>query len=86
MKTKILILGTSSFAGSAMAYYFTNRNYNVFGTYRTRKIKPYIFFLKNKNLKNFSTLKLDFSKNVTKFIKKIKKIKPQYIIDFASIY
>ena len=52
-----------------------------------QKNSIYLPFKKNSNIKNLKEFKLDFLKNsdVEKLVKLIKKIKPEIIIDFASI-
>ena len=79
MKEKILILGVSSFAGFSFYNYVKNKNYKLFGTYNKNLNigKPYYdkIILKKNNFEN----------NQKKFLDWIKKIKPQYIVDFASI-
>ncbi len=79
---KILILGTSSFAGSSFLNYILNKNYIVFGTYFSKK---YLFIDEIKNKKNIKFIKLDLSKNFNKLYKLVERIKPNIIIDFASI-
>jgi len=82
---KILILGISSFSGSAFADFMLTKNFSVVGTYRRRKNNLYQPHLQNKNIKNFQSFKIDININLKKLLKIIKKYKPQYIIDFASI-
>jgi len=86
MKKKILILGSSSFSGASMIdYLLTQNNYRVFGTYRRRKKDCYLLYKYNKNFKQFREYKVDLSKNSNHLLKLITKLKPQIIIDFASI-
>lgn len=86
MKKKILILGSSSFAGASMVnFLLKKKEYSMIGTYRKKKIKQYLPYLNNTNLKNFKNFKIDFTKNPQYLIKVLKRFKPTYIIDFASI-
>ena len=86
MKKKILILGSSSFAGATMVnFLLSKKNFLVYGTYRRKKIQSYLPYTQNKNFKLFKDFQIDFLKSSKKLLKIIKKIKPDYIIDFASI-
>lgn len=84
---KVLILGTSSFGGAATADFLLNKKFLVMGTYRRKKNRLYQPYLNNSKVKNFKDFKIDFDqeKDILKIIKIIKKYKPKYIIDFASI-
>ena len=86
MKKKILILGSSSFSGSSTVDFLLSRDiYKVFGTYRKKKNKFYLPYKFNKKLKKFNEFKLDLLKNPNHLLNLVEKIKPQIIIDFASI-
>ena len=87
MKNKVLILGISSFAGASFANYLLNHSdFEIIGTFNKKKKLPFNFFLKrNKNFKKIKLCKLDLSLDKTNIDKIIKKINPNYIIDFASI-
>jgi len=86
MKNKILILGCSSFSGAAMVNFLLDKEkYRIHGTYRRKKIRPYLPYMMNKNYKFFKSYKIDFCKNPKKILDLIIKIKPHYIIDFISM-
>ena len=86
MKKKILILGCSSFSGASFVNFLLNKKkFLIFGTYRRKKIKQYLPYKYNENLKLLKEIKIDFLKDSKKIIKIIDNIKPDYIIDFASI-
>lgn len=87
MKNKVLILGISSFAGASFANYLLNHsNFEIIGTFNKKKKLPFDLFLeKNKNFKKIKLHKLDLSLNKPYLDKIISKVKPNYIIDFASI-
>ena len=87
MYKKILILGSSSFSGSTFVDFLLKKKFKVYGCYRNKKNSIYLPFKKNSNIKNLKEFKLDFLKNsdTEKLVKLIKKIKPEIIIDFASI-
>ena len=87
MKKKVLILGSHSFSGSTMVNYLLDKKFDVYGTYNTRKSEKNLVFLKNRNLKKFKNYKINFlkKKDINKLSTLILKIKPAYIIDFASI-
>ena len=86
MKKKILILGSSSFSGASFVNFLLNKKkYLVFGTYRRKKIKQFLPYSYNQNIKFFNEIQVDFLGNPQKIIKIISTLKPDYIIDFASI-
>ena len=86
MKKKILVLGSSSFSGASMVNFLLNKKkYLIYGTYRRKKGKPYLPYLNNKNYKLFKSYQVDFSKSPKNLLNIITNIKPDYIIDFASI-
>jgi len=82
LKKKILILGISSFAGYKFAEYLLYKKYKVFGTYNKKKG---IFREIRKFKNNLTLIKLDLEKENNNLVKSIEKIKPSFIIDFASI-
>lgn len=85
-RKKILILGCSSFGGSSMVNFLLNKNqYKVYGTFRRRKNIAYLPYLDNNRVKDFKSYKVDFNKSPKKIINIILSIKPDYIVDFASI-
>ena len=83
MKEKILILGSSSFAGYSFSQYLLKKkNFKVYGTYASNRNKKILSYKKKDKLKLF---KIDLKKHPEKLIKLVNQIKPQYIIDFASV-
>ena len=85
-KKKVLVMGSSSFGGASFVNFILNKNnYKVYGTYRAKKPKVYLPYLDNKNIKKFKNFKIDLLKDSKKLYKLIKKIRPNYIVDFASI-
>lgn len=78
-KKKVLILGISSFAGYCFAKYLVKKKYNIIGTYNNKQNYQ---FEKNKYLK---LIKINLENENNLLVKTIKKYKPNYIIDFASI-
>lgn len=86
MKPKILVLGSSSFSGASMVNYLLNKNkYRVYGTFRRRKTNSYLPYKFNKNFKLFKEYKIDLSKNSKQLLNLVIRLKPKFIIDFASI-
>jgi len=86
MKKKILVLGSSSFSGASIVdYLLTQNNYQIFGTYRRKKKDSYLPYKFNKNFKKFKEYKVDLSKKSNHLLKLISKLKPEIIIDFASV-
>ena len=84
MKTKVLILGSSSFAGSSFTdFLIQKKKYKILGTYNSKKnLKKLIF--KDKLVK-FKLVKLDLNKEKNSLLKIIKSFKPEFIFDFASV-
>jgi len=78
-KKKILILGVSSFAGFSFYQYIKNKNFKIYGTYNRKKN------IGKFTADNIILKKANFEANQINLLKWIKKIQPQYIIDFASI-
>lgn len=82
---KVLILGSSSFSGSCFANFMLNKKYFVITTHRRKKNIIYQPHLQNKNKNNLKCYQIDLDKNINNLVKIIKKYKPSYIVDFASI-
>lgn len=83
MNKKVLILGVTSFGGSSFFKFLRKKiNFDIQGTYRSNTTLKKLF--KN-NLKEYNFVKLDLSKKNNNLIKIIKKFKPNYIFDFASV-
>jgi len=86
MKKKILVLGCSSFSGASMVKYLLDKNdYKVYGTFRRKKNNSYLPYKLSKNLKLFKEYKIDFSKDSKKLLNLVIRIKPDFVLDFASI-
>lgn len=84
MKTKVLILGGSSFAGSNFINFLSQKKkYKIIGTYNSKKnLKKLIF--KN-SLKKFELIRLNLNNEKNSLLKIVKSFKPKYIFDFASV-
>ena len=78
---KIFILWISSFSCAALASYLVKKKYKVFGTFYKKK-NIYLLPLDKKKIKIF---KIDLLKDTKKLLFLIKKIKPEVVIDHASI-
>ena len=87
MQQKILILGISSFAGASFAdYLLNNSNLNIIGTFNKKNKLPFKYFLeRNKNFKKIKLIKLKLFLKKNNLCNLVSKIKPDYIIDFASV-
>ena len=85
MSTKTLLLtGTSGFIGYNFLTYILSKNYNVIDVLRIKNRRnPKIKKLKKKYPKKYKNI--FYSKN-THLEKKIKKIKVNYFINFATLY
>ena len=85
-KRKILIIGSSSFGGASMVKFLLDKKkYKVYGTYRRKKNKAYLPYLENINLRDFKNFKVNFNDSPKKIMNIILRLKPDFIIDFASI-
>tara|TARA_Y100001970_G_scaffold232369_1_gene289212 strand:- start:138 stop:1136 length:999 start_codon:yes stop_codon:yes gene_type:complete len=84
---KILILGSGSFAGSALIDYLLNKKFKIIGVNRSIKKKEYFLPYKgNLNIKNLLIHKININNNLDlkKLLKIIKKNRFDYIIDFLG--
>jgi dTDP-glucose 4,6-dehydratase len=80
---KILVLGASSFAGSSFFQFLYEKfNYNLLGTYNSKKNLNKLF--SDKNILN-KLVKLDLNIQNSKLLKIVNKFKPEFIFDFASV-
>jgi dTDP-glucose 4,6-dehydratase len=84
---KVLILGSSSFAGSSLVNYLLDKKYKVYGVNRSIQKNSYFLpYNKNNNLKNFKYFTCDINKekDQEKIFQLIKKNKIKIIIDFLG--
>ena len=83
--TKIVILGSNSFAGSTFARFILDKGYHVLGINRSSEgstiFLPYLF---SKNKNNYKFLQADLNTDLTLIIDSIYSFKPQIIVDFAG--
>lgn len=77
---KILILGINSFSGATLASFLENKNYKLFGIFHKKKNIAYTIY----NKKKIKLKKID-NQETKKITDYIDKIKPNIILDFASI-
>ncbi len=79
---KIIIIGSNSFSAGSLIKILLKKNYRIIGLSRSKlNKKPFKAFNESKN---FRFYKLDINKNNTEIIELIKKIKPDYIVNYAS--
>ncbi len=78
---KILILGISSFSGASLAGYLSKKNFLIFGTFSKEKNKYYLPF----DRKKIKMFKINLLKDDKKLALLINKIRPNIIIDHASL-
>jgi dTDP-glucose 4,6-dehydratase len=83
MKNKAVIIGVNSFSGSAFANYLLKKNFLILGFSRS-KIEKSCYLRFDKNNKKFSFYKKDLNLDINFIIQKIKKFKPNYIINYAA--
>ena len=80
---KIIIIGSNSFSAGSLINVLLKKKFKVYGISRSRRVeKKFLRF--DDNNKNYIFRKLDINKNHNKIIDLIKKIKPIYIINYAS--
>ncbi len=77
---KILILGISSFSGGEMALFLKKKRVKIFGTYSSYKKQNFSYFEDKVKL-----FKVNFLRHPKKIISIIENVKPNIIIDHASI-
>lgn len=80
---KLLILGSNSYLGASFVRYIQDKNYKLYLVSRSN-ILPTRFLPFNINRKNINFYKLDINKDISKIIKIIKILKPNFIINYAS--
>ncbi len=81
MKKKLLIIGINSFLGSNFyKYIHKDNNYHIFGTVNKNTFRIDNFSNKYRN----NTFKIDLTKKNNKFTNLLKKINPDYIINFSG--
>lgn len=82
-KKKILIIGSNSFSANSFINLALKENFKVFAISRS-KISSSKYLTYDKNNKKFNFFKLDINRNFKKILLLINKVKPRYIINYAS--
>ena len=80
---KVLIIGSNSFSAGSLINFLINKNFEVFGISRS-KLNSEKFNAFKLSGKKFFFKKMDINKDCKKIIKYINKIKPNYILNYAS--
>ena len=80
---KIIIIGSNSFSAGSLINILLMKNFKVYGISRS-KINENKFLRFNIKNKNFIFKKLDINKDLNEIINIIKKVKPNYVINYAS--
>lgn len=80
---KIIIIGSNSFSAGSLIKLLLKKNFNVYGISRSNLYSRKFLRFNPKNNK-FKFYKLDLNKNNKRIINLIQRIKPQYIVNFAS--
>ena len=79
---KILVLGSNSFSGSSFVDFLPNKRYKIYcfsrSSHKNEFNKYYL------NGKKVFSKKIDISKDLKKILSLVKRIKPNYIINFIS--
>jgi dTDP-glucose 4,6-dehydratase len=79
---KILILGCNSFSGSSFIDIIPRNQFKIYGISRSNVRNNFNRFYNNSKKINFA--KIDISKNLNQVLSYIKKIKPNFIVNFIS--
>ncbi len=80
---KIIIIGSNSFSAGSLINLLLKKKFKVYGISRS-KINEKKFLKFNIKNKNFIFYKLDINKDCNEILNLIKKIKPNYLINYAS--
>ena len=84
---KIAVIGSNSFSGSSFVSYLLEKGHEVLGTSRSHEpddvFLPYKWISGNSN--RFKFIQIDLNHNLEKLLSIIKKEKPVYIFNFASL-
>ena len=80
---KILIIGSNSFSAGSYINFLLKKNFKVFAISRS-KLNPKKFMAYDSKNKKFSFKCMDINKDYNRIILFIKKIKPNFIINYAS--
>ena len=80
-----LVIGSNSFSGACLVDYLLNNGFKVIGLFKTPKKKKFLKFSENKNIKNYISIQFDLNSTKKKLLTIVKKYKPNYIVDFASL-
>jgi dTDP-glucose 4,6-dehydratase len=81
--TKVLIIGSNSFSAGSLINLLISKNFKVFAISRSI-LNPKKFTAFKTSGKNFSFKKMDINKDYKKISSYINKIKPKYILNYAS--
>ena len=79
---KILVLGSNSFSGSSFVDFLPTKSYKIYCFSRSSHKNEFNRYYLNR--KKVSSKKIDISKDLQKILFLVKKIKPNYIINFIS--
>ena len=80
---KIIIIGSNSFSAGSLIQFLLKKNYKIYGISRSKMNKE-IFLRFNQKNKNFTFKKFNLNKDHNEIVNFIKKIKPHYIVNYAS--
>ena len=80
---KVIVIGSNSFSAGSFIEYLLNKKYKVYGISRS-KINKKQFQRFNILSSNFKFYRLDLNKNNLMILRVIKRVKPNYIINYAS--
>lgn len=84
-KKTCLVIGSNSFSGACLVNYLLNNGFKVIGLYKTPKKKKFLKFIKNNNINNYISAQFDLNSTKKNLLTIVKKYKPNYIVDFASL-
>ena len=82
---KVVVIGSNSFSGSHFIdFLLENTKYQVIGLSRSPEKKALYLPYKRRNLARFRFHKLDLNNDMNLILRLFDKLKPEYIVNFAS--
>lgn len=82
---KILVLGATSFAGSAFIDYCLSQKMQVIGVSRSEELKPaFCPYFENPNRDRFHYIQADLNLDLKKIVGVLEEFQPAYVVDYAG--
>ncbi len=81
---KLVVIGSNSFSGASFIRYALDRDVEIFGTSRSAEPVHALLPYKWRPHSQFSFHQLDLNHHLSEIMDLIRKIKPQYVVNFAA--